>query len=132
MTVLAVRVFKTKAFSKFATKQNITDAELLFAIERANQGLIDATLGSNIIKQRIAKQSQGKSSGYRTLIFYKLNNNHFFVVGFEKSDKANISASELAGLKLLAKQYESYQPEQLEMLIEKGVLVEIFKNDLSK
>ncbi|MFW9293581.1 type II toxin-antitoxin system RelE/ParE family toxin [Glaesserella parasuis] len=40
----------------FATKQHITDTQLLEAIQRANNGLIDAHLGGNIIKQRITNK----------------------------------------------------------------------------
>ncbi|OOR99615.1 addiction module toxin RelE [Haemophilus paracuniculus] len=122
-----MRIFKTKAFAKFATKQQIDDCLLIEAIERADKGLIDADLGSNIIKQRVARQGQGKSGGYRTLIFYKINDNHFFVVGFAKNEKENIAESDLFSLKLLAKQYASFSPEQIEALIEKGVLIEVKK-----
>ncbi|KMK50480.1 addiction module toxin RelE [[Actinobacillus] muris] len=125
-----MRIFKTRAFTKFATKQNIDDKALLEAIERAEKGLIDAELGGNIIKQRVARQGQGKSSGYRTLIFYKINHNHFFVVGFAKSKQDNISETDLHSLKLLAKQYESYTPKQIQLLVEKGVLIEVFSNEL--
>ncbi len=40
----------------FATKQHITDTQLLEAIQRAKNGLIDAHLGGNIIKQRITNK----------------------------------------------------------------------------
>jgi hypothetical protein len=33
------------------------------AIERAERGLIDADLGGGIIKQRVARQGQGRSAG---------------------------------------------------------------------
>ncbi|WP_273384177.1 type II toxin-antitoxin system RelE/ParE family toxin [Actinobacillus porcinus] len=95
------------------------------AVERANQGLIDANLGGNVIKQRIAKQGQGKSSGYRSLILYRINNNSYFVAAIEKSDRENISEQEENALKLLAKVYETYREEQINALVKQGILIEI-------
>ena len=45
-----MRVFKTKAFNKFALKNQISDDDLKDAILRAEKGLIDANLGANIFK----------------------------------------------------------------------------------
>lgn len=127
-----MRIFKTRAFAKFAIKQQITDIQLLEAIQRAEAGLIDANLGGNIIKQRISRQGQGKSSGYRSLIFYRINENHFFVVGFAKNKQENISATDLASLKLLAQQYETYQTEQIELLLQRGALIEVKQNEIQQ
>ena len=82
-----MRIFKTRAFAKFAIKQQITDIQLLGAIQRAEAGLIDANLGGNIIKQRISRQGQGKSGGYRSLIFYRINKNHFLSLVLLKINK---------------------------------------------
>lgn len=120
-----MRIFKTKTFAKFAKKKQIIDADLIDAVERANQGLIDASLGGNVIKQRIAKQGQGKSSGYRSLILYRINNNSYFVAAIEKSDRENISEQEENALKLLAKVYETYREEQINALVKQGILIEI-------
>lgn len=127
-----MRIFKTRAFAKFAIKQQITDIQLLEAIQRAEAGLIDANLGGNIIKQRISRQRQGKSGGYRSLIFYRINKNHFFVVGFAKNKQENISATDLASLKLLAQQYETYQTEQIELLLQRGALIEVKQNEIQQ
>ncbi|MCI5763847.1 type II toxin-antitoxin system RelE/ParE family toxin [Actinobacillus porcinus] len=120
-----MRIFKTKTFAKFAKKKQIMDEDLIDAVERANQGLIDANLGGNVIKQRIAKQGQGKSSGYRSLILYRINNNSYFVAAIEKSDRENISEQEENALKLLAKVYETYREEQINALVKQGILIEI-------
>lgn len=120
-----MRIFKTKTFAKFAKKKQIIDEDLIDAVERANQGLIDASLGGNVIKQRIAKQGQGKSSGYRSLILYRINNNSYFVAAIEKSDRENISEQEENALKLLAKVYETYREEQINALVKQGILIEI-------
>ncbi len=53
-----MRVFKTKWFRRFARKEKISDEVLCEAIKRASQGLIDADLGHNVIKQRIARPNE--------------------------------------------------------------------------
>ena len=58
-----MRIFKTKAFDKFAQKNRISDRELYEAITRAEAGLIDADLGGNIIKQRLSGNQQGRRGG---------------------------------------------------------------------
>jgi hypothetical protein len=48
-----VRIFKTRTLAKFVRRNGIA-AGLVAAIDRAMRGLIDADLGGQIIKQRIA------------------------------------------------------------------------------
>ncbi|MFZ7198025.1 type II toxin-antitoxin system RelE/ParE family toxin [Avibacterium avium] len=120
-----MRIFKTKAFHKFALKHAISDALLVEAILRAEQGLIDADLGSNIIKQRIARAGQGRSGGFRSFIFYRINENHYFVAGISKNTQDNISAQELVALKALKKEYAELMPEQIEAQIKNGAFIEI-------
>lgn len=51
-----MQVFKTKAFSRFADREGLDDADLCEAVRRAMKGLIDANLGGGVIKQRIARK----------------------------------------------------------------------------
>jgi hypothetical protein len=44
-----VRIFKTKTLAKFARQNNISDASLVSAVERAVGGVIDADLGGHVI-----------------------------------------------------------------------------------
>ncbi|OOF37645.1 type II toxin-antitoxin system RelE/ParE family toxin [Rodentibacter heidelbergensis] len=120
-----MRIFKTKAFDKFAQKNHILDNDLLKAIIRAEQGLIDADLGGNIIKQRLARKGQGSSGGFRSFIFYKLNENSYFVAGISKNVRDNISSQELTALKALAKVYATFTPQQIELQIQNGLLIEV-------
>ncbi|WP_386697161.1 type II toxin-antitoxin system RelE/ParE family toxin [Lonepinella sp. MS14436] len=122
-----MRLFKTKSFAAFADKNRIDDSLLIDAVIRAEKGLIDANLGGNVIKQRIAKQGQGKSSGYRSLIFYKIRGNCFFVSIFEKNDLENISQETLDNLKKMAKMYKE-EHEIVELHIKQKSLIEIFTN----
>lgn len=85
-----MRVFKNAWFERFARKQRIPDKALLEAVERAEKGQIDADLGGDVIKQRLARKGQGKSAGFRTIILYHAARRAFFVYGFAKSERDNI------------------------------------------
>lgn len=50
-----MRIFKTKWVARFTRRERIDDASLKEAIERAERGIIDADLGSGLIKQRVAR-----------------------------------------------------------------------------
>ncbi|MFH1158561.1 MAG: type II toxin-antitoxin system RelE/ParE family toxin [Pseudomonadota bacterium] len=123
-----MRIFKNKWFHRFASKNEIDDGALLDAIERANNGLIDADLGGGILKQRIAREGQGKSTGYRAVIFYRKGEKAFFMFGFAKSDQENLQKKELEEYKDAAKLYLRLTEKQISEMIKRGSLVEV-KND---
>jgi len=78
-----------------------------------------------VIKQRIARSGQGKSGGYRAIIILKKGDKAFFVYGFSKSKQENIEKNELTYFKKTAKALLSLSDEQINKLIEIGVLTEI-------
>jgi hypothetical protein len=94
-----VRIFLSRWFQRFARKEGIRDAALWEAVVRAEKGRIDADLGGEVIKQRIARPGQGKSKGYRTVILYRREDKAFFMYGFAKSQRANIHDDETAQFK---------------------------------
>ncbi len=102
-----MRIFKIKAFIRFANKENLADGTLKQAIAELEAGQFDADLGGGVYKQRIARQGEGKSGGYRVLISFRHEDRAFFLYGFPKSSKANITASEKSDLKKLAKYFFS-------------------------
>lgn len=123
-----MRVFKNKVFSKWAAKEGLDDTALLAAVEEIERGLIDADLGGHVVKKRVAIGGRGKSGGVRTLLAYKIGNKAFFVYGFAKNARANISAEELKALKHLAKELLGYGDKALSEAIKHGALIEV-KND---
>ncbi|MBE0507926.1 MAG: type II toxin-antitoxin system RelE/ParE family toxin [Marinospirillum sp.] len=123
-----MRIFKNRVFSKWATKEGLDDSVLQAAVDEMERGLIDADLGGNVVKKRVAIAGQGKSGGVRTLLAYKIGNKAFFVYGFAKNARANISAYELKALKVLAKELLAYSDEALSEAIKHGALAEV-KND---
>jgi len=103
----------------------LTDALLCQAIEEMVKGLIDADLGGGVFKKRIALPGKGKSGGVRTLLATNRHDRWFFVFGFEKNDRANISTKELEALQLLADDLLSLKEEQIRRAIINGALLEV-------
>jgi len=127
-----MRIFKNKAFAKFARKEQISDAKLWEAVTAAERGNIDADYGGGVIKQRIARTNQGKSGGYRAIIYYRQADKAFFVYGFSKNARDNIEDDEEWELKRQAKIAFSLSNEQLLKLLENGTYQEVKSHDKSQ
>jgi hypothetical protein len=56
-----IRIFRTKSFSRWMRKNNLSDNELRQAVTEMATGLIDADLGGGVFKKRLASQGQGPS-----------------------------------------------------------------------
>lgn len=123
-----MRVFKTKLFAKFAKRERLSEASLLQAVERARQGLVDADLGGGVIKQRVARQGQGRSGGYRTLIAYRFEDFAVFLFGFAKSDRDNIDDAELSDLQTIAGQWLA-DGSRIGKDVAAGILIEVKHDD---
>ena len=123
-----MRIFKNKIFSKWATEEGLSDSALQAAVDEIERGLIDADLGGHVGRKRVAAGGRGKSGGVRTLLVYRLGDKAFFVYGFAKNVRSNISINELKALKKLAKELIDYNDEVLAEAIKHGVLVEV-END---
>ena len=124
-----MRIFKSKWFQRFARKEGIEDAALREAVHRAEKGQVDADLGGDVIKQRIARPGQGKSKGYRTIILFRRGAKAFFIYGFPKSQRANINDDEEEQFKEAAKHVLSLMEEQLSELLKRGDFVEVRANE---
>jgi hypothetical protein len=120
-----VRIFKSRWFQRFARKEGIVDAVLREAVARAEKGQIDADLGGGIIKQRIARPSQGRSKGYRSIILFRRGARAFFVYGFAKSHRANIDDDEKEQFKEAANHVLALTDKQLAELLKRDDFVEV-------
>jgi hypothetical protein len=127
-----VRIFKTKWFLRYARQERLDDHSLCDAIERAERGLVDADLGGGIIKQRVARTGQGRSSGYRLIIAYHSGKRAVFLYGFAKSERDNIEADELETLKEIGAVWLEAKEERLEHAIKEGILKEVSYDDRKK
>ncbi len=120
-----LRVFKNRWFNKFCKKEHINDIDLQNMIRDIMSGNIDADYGGFVIKQRLARKNEGKSGGYRTIILYRMDDKAFFVYGFAKKDKHNITKEEEHLFKELAKEMLSYDDNILNKLSADGMLIEV-------
>ena len=120
-----MRIFKNTWFSRFADKEGITDNELRGMVNQLEDGQADADLGSGVYKVRAARPGEGKSGGYRVIVFFRSGDRTFFVYGFSKSKRNNINKKERKAYKETAKEYFSFTDEQIEKRIKHGQLLEL-------
>ena len=113
-----MRIFKNRWFSRFTRKEGISDEALYKAVTQIEDGNCDADLGSGVFKQRIARDGEGQSGGYRVILCFKAGARTFFVYGFAKSDRANITRNETREFKKLAKILFSMTDQQLESMVQ--------------
>ena len=120
-----MRVFKTKAFARFAKRERIAEKEICEAARRAVKGLIDADLGGGVIKQRLARKGQGKSGGFRSIVLFRRDEKMFFVYGFAKSDRDDIRKDELMAFRKLADGMLILDNKALAAAMRNGTIMEV-------
>jgi len=103
-----MRVFKNAWFQKFARKEKISDAALYEAV---------------------ARPGEGRSGGYRTLIFFRVGTRAVFAFGFAKSDRDNISAEDEGILRSTAKLTLGLSDAEIDQLVDAGKLEEVNCHD---
>jgi hypothetical protein len=111
------RVLKTKFFSRWMKKTELTDVALCHAVEEMQQGLIDADLGGNLYKKRVGVANRGKRGGARTILASNLGSRWFFMFGFEKNEKSNITTEEKDVALSLAKEVLNLSEDSLNTAI---------------
>jgi hypothetical protein len=124
-----MRIFKSKGVVRFARRERIGDGSLREAIAREERGVIDADLGGGLIKQRVARQGQGRSGGYRMIVAYRVSDRAVFLYGFAKNDRDNIGADELLALRTIGANWLAAGDEILEQAEADGILKEIVHDD---
>ncbi len=120
-----MRVFKVRLFARFARRESIADASLIEASDRAGRGLVDADLGAGLIKQRVARQGQGRRGGYRVLLAFRAQDRVVFLFGFAKNDRENLDDAELAAVRVVAESWLTATPAQLTKAVKEGLLIEV-------
>ena len=125
------RVFKTRYFSRWFRKTGLSDVALCHVVKEMEQGLIDANLGRGVVKKRLALPGRGKRGGARTLVATNKDDRWFFLFGFEKNERANITTEELEGLREITRQLLGMTSEQLDEAVRDGYLQEICNDQKS-
>jgi len=127
------RIFTTRVFQRWRRKADISDAALVQAVTEMQAGLIDADLGGGILKKRVALPGRGKRGSARTLVATKRGTRWFFVFGFAKNARDNITDRELKALQTLAADLFQLADDALARAISQGVLQEIaYANETSR
>lgn len=119
------RVFKTRHFSRWMRKTELTNRALCHAVAEMAQGLVDADLGGGVVKKRVGLAGRGKRGGARTLVATNKGDRWFFVFGFEKNERANIADDELDALQNIATQLLASTGRQLDEAVKDGSLEEV-------
>jgi hypothetical protein len=121
-----VRIFKNTWFTRFADKEGITDGELKELVNQLEAGQAEADLGGGVYKVRLARPGEGKSSGYRVIVFFRSEKRTFFVYGFAKSVRDNIDQGELRVFRIRSKDVLSMKDRQINKRLKDGTLIEVF------
>lgn len=120
-----MRVFKTRKVAKWARKHSIDDGLLVTAINEMGVGLIDADYGSHLYKKRIATRGRGKSGSVRTILALRVNERAYFLYGFEKNERTNITDKEKSAYKTLATAVLAFNKNDIEERLRAGSLIEV-------
>jgi hypothetical protein len=119
------RVFKTRHFSRWMRKTELSDSALCVAVVEMERGLIDADLGGGVVKKRVGLPGRGMSGGARTLVATNKGNRWFFVFGFEKNERPNVTSKELEAVQKIAADLLKLTSKDLDAHVELGELQEI-------
>ncbi len=70
-------------------KTSLSDELLIKAVWEIDNGIIDAELGGNLLKKRIALPGSGKSGGARTIVATRFSGRWFFLYGFNTGTRTS-------------------------------------------
>jgi hypothetical protein len=126
-----LRIFKTRTLAKFTRQHGIGDESLVEAVQRAKRGLIDADLGGQVIKQRVARPGQGKRGGFRMLIGFG-SDRAVYLFAWAKNERENIDSGELLSMRDIAASFLNASHEQIAKALNDGLLIEVQNGNENK
>jgi hypothetical protein len=124
-----VNVYLSKAFTRLARREGLTDVHICQAVAEMNTGLIDANLGAGLFKKRIAMPGQGKRGSWRALLGFQAGKKAFFLYLFPKNNRGNIEDDEMKALKRLTRYYLTLKPGEIKTALQCGELNEVNCNE---
>lgn len=110
-------------------KQGLTDDALRRAVTEIAEGLVDADLGSYLVKKRVRLPGRGKRGGARTIVGTRMKSRWFFLYGFSKNERADIDKDELKALQELANEMLMLNERQIATSLSAGELMEVFNGN---
>jgi hypothetical protein len=119
-----MNIFITKKFDKLLKSENLNRHELESVIDDILKNR-SISLGAKLFKVRMKAMRRGKSGGYRVIVFLKVREHMIFLVVFAKSDRENITGSELKALKLYSKELDCLSHNEIELMVENGSLIKL-------
>jgi hypothetical protein len=119
------RILKTRFFHRWALRVGLSDTALRTAVQEIEQGLIDGDLGGGVLKKRVGVSGRGKSGGARVVLATNRGDRWFFMFGFLKNQRANISPRELDALRELAHDLLALNERQIDAQAKSGAFEEI-------
>lgn len=120
-----MKLHKTPQFNRWARKNDLEDDDLCNAAREMAEGLYEANLGGGLFKKRIARSAQGKSGGFRTMIASNRKDRWFFLYGFAKNERSNVSGKEQEALRKLAGDLLTATPKTIETMTINNKLMEV-------
>ena len=117
-------LYMTRWFRKWAGQSGLTSDDLCRASGELERGMADA-LGGHVYKMRLAMAGRGKRGGARVIVAFRQGESVFFIYGYPKNERSNITPDELRALRLLARQLLSYDLPALGTAISQGELFEV-------
>ena len=87
--------------------------------------MLVGVFGGDVIEQCIARQSQGRSGGWRTIMLFRRGELAFFVYGFAKSSRTSRRRDELEAFRMLADEMLTLDRAGLKAAMANGTIVEV-------
>lgn len=122
---MALRVFKSLPFHRWARKEGLTNAVLAQAAKEVEAGLVDGRLGGFLIKKRVPKSGAGKRGGYRTILAHRQGSRLFFMEGYAKNEKDDLEPNERSALVAAGDVYMKLTDAELDMAVDANKLLEV-------
>ena len=123
-----MRIFKNKGFNNWANDIGISDEDIQTAAKEVAAGQYEASLGHKVYKKRIAIGNAGKRGGSRTIVAFNIGNHVFFIYGFAKGKRANITSKDKTALQKMASVYLGYSEKELSIAVKQKQLFEVENN----
>lgn len=96
------RIFRTRPFTRWMRKTGVPEDALRIAVSEMANGLVEADLGGHLYKKRIRLPGQGKRGGGRVIVASHWRDRWFFLYGFAKNERSDVTDGDLKALRELA------------------------------